>query len=74
MPPLNDTPPTNATPTRPYAELRASSSFSFLNASSLPEDLIYHAATLDVPAMAIVDANGYWSGTSEINTSFVVNN
>ena len=45
---------------RPYAELRASSSFSFLNGSSLPEDLIHHAAQRDLPAMGIVDRNGLY--------------
>jgi len=45
---------------RPYAELRASSAFSFLNGASLPEDLIYHAVQNDLPAMAIVDTNGLY--------------
>src|SRR5512132_1746380 len=31
----------NATKTRPYAELRAASAFSFLDSASLPEDLMY---------------------------------
>jgi error-prone DNA polymerase len=48
------------TPPRPYAELRASSAFSFLNGASLPEDLIYHAVQSDLPAMAIVDTNGLY--------------
>ena len=45
---------------RPYAETRASSSFSFLNGASLPEDLIYHACAKDLPAMAIIDTNGLY--------------
>src|SRR6185369_12970778 len=45
---------------RPYAELRAASSFSFLEAASLPEDLIATAAERDVPAMAIIDRNGVY--------------
>ncbi|MFP5245546.1 MAG: PHP domain-containing protein, partial [Thermoanaerobaculia bacterium] len=45
---------------RPYAELRAASAFSFLNGASLPEDLIYHAAQKDLPAMAVVDTNGVY--------------
>ncbi|HEX7809299.1 MAG TPA: PHP domain-containing protein, partial [Thermoanaerobaculia bacterium] len=45
---------------RPYAELRASSSFSFLDGSSLPEDLIHFAAERDVPAMALIDRNGVY--------------
>ena len=43
-----------------YAELRASSSFSFLDSSALPEDLAYHAATNDLPAMALIDSNGVY--------------
>jgi error-prone DNA polymerase len=45
---------------RPYAELRAATSFSFLNGASLPEDLIHHAAQKDIPAMAVVDVNGVY--------------
>src|SRR5215212_3720042 len=45
---------------RPYAELRAASAFSFLDSASLPEDLIYHAAQHDLPAMALVDRNGVY--------------
>src|SRR5258708_24447042 len=44
-------------PKRPYAELRAASAFSFLDASSLPEDLIAQAAMQDLPAMALVERN-----------------
>ncbi|HEX8153070.1 MAG TPA: PHP domain-containing protein, partial [Thermoanaerobaculia bacterium] len=40
--------------------MRAASSFSFLNGASLPEDLIAHAAMRDVPAMALIDANGVY--------------
>ncbi len=46
--------------TRPYAELRAASAFSFLDSASLPEDLVYWAAQKDVPAMALVDTNGVY--------------
>ena len=45
---------------RPWAELRAASSFSFLNGASLPEDLVHFAAQRDVPAMALVDTNGVY--------------
>ncbi|HEX2831893.1 MAG TPA: error-prone DNA polymerase [Thermoanaerobaculia bacterium] len=45
---------------RPYAELRASSAFSFLDGASLPEDLIHFAAERDVPAMALIDRNGVY--------------
>ena len=41
-----------------YAELRCASAFSFLNGSSLPEDLVERAAALGLPAVALVDANG----------------
>ena len=47
-------------PKRPYAELRASSAFSFLDSSALPEDLIYWAAQNDLPAMALFDTNGVY--------------
>ena len=45
---------------RPYAELRASSAFSFLDGASLPEDLMHHAAEHDLPAMALIDTNGVY--------------
>ena len=45
---------------RPYAELRASSAFSFLDGASLPEDLMHHAAERDLPAMALIDTNGVY--------------
>jgi len=44
----------------PYAECRTSSSFSFLDGATLPEDLIYHATQRDIPAMAIIDRNGLY--------------
>jgi error-prone DNA polymerase len=40
--------------------LRTATSFSFLNGASLPEDLIYHAAQKDLPAIAVVDTNGVY--------------
>ena len=45
---------------RPYAELRAASAFSFLDGSSLPEDLVEEAARQGLPAMALVDRNGVY--------------
>jgi error-prone DNA polymerase len=45
---------------RPYAEMRASSAFSFLDASSAPEDLIGTAAERGVAAMALIDRNGVY--------------
>lgn len=47
-------------PKRPYAELRAASAFSFLDSASLPEDLVFQAAEKDLPAVALVDANGVY--------------
>ncbi|HEV7672578.1 MAG TPA: error-prone DNA polymerase [Thermoanaerobaculia bacterium] len=43
-----------------YTELRAASSFSFLDGASPPEDLITRAAELDLPAVALVDRNGIY--------------
>jgi error-prone DNA polymerase len=45
---------------RPYAEMRSASAFSFLDAASLPEDLIATAAERGVPAMALLDRNGVY--------------
>jgi len=47
-------------PTRPYAEMRTASAFSFLDGASLPEDLIFNAAQKDIPAMALIDTNGVY--------------
>ncbi|HEY8183697.1 MAG TPA: DNA polymerase III subunit alpha, partial [Thermoanaerobaculia bacterium] len=47
-------------PNRPYAELRSASAFSFLDSASLPEDLVFQAAEMDLPAMALVDTNGVY--------------
>jgi error-prone DNA polymerase len=41
-----------------YVELHASSAFSFLRASSLPEDLVERAAELGYPAVALLDRDG----------------
>ncbi|HUP59171.1 MAG TPA: error-prone DNA polymerase, partial [Thermoanaerobaculia bacterium] len=62
MTPPRDSPPLSCEydPLRPYAECRASSSFSFLNGASLPEDLIAHAVEHALPAMAIIDKNGLY--------------
>jgi error-prone DNA polymerase len=51
---------TRNTSARPYAELRASSAFSFLDSAALPEDLVAIAAQRDLPAMALVDTNGVY--------------
>ncbi len=41
-----------------YSELHASSAFSFLRASSLPEDLVARAAELGHPVLALLDRDG----------------
>ena len=43
-----------------YIELHASSAFSFLEASSLPEELVHEAARLDYPALALLDRDGVY--------------
>jgi len=43
-----------------YAELRAASAFSFLEAASTPEELVRRAAALDLPALALLDRNGVY--------------
>src|ERR1700722_4759305 len=42
-------------PQSPYIELHARSAFSFLEGSSVPEELVARAAALDFPALAILD-------------------
>ncbi|HEV8242142.1 MAG TPA: error-prone DNA polymerase [Thermoanaerobaculia bacterium] len=44
----------------PYPELRVASAFSFLDAASLPEDLVARAAALELPAVALVDRSGVY--------------
>jgi error-prone DNA polymerase len=43
-----------------YIELHARSAFSFLEGSSLPEDLMLTCARLNMPAMALLDTNGVY--------------
>src|SRR5436305_13237502 len=43
-----------------YVELHARSAFSFLRGASVPEELIATAASLDMPAMALLDRDGYY--------------
>ncbi len=43
-----------------YTELHARSAFSFLEGSSLPEDLIASCARLNLPAMALLDTDGVY--------------
>jgi error-prone DNA polymerase len=43
-----------------YVELHARSAFSFLEGSSLPEDLMSNCARLNMPAMALLDSDGVY--------------
>ncbi len=43
-----------------YVELHARSAFSFLEGGSLPESLMITAAGLGLPAMALLDRNGFY--------------
>jgi error-prone DNA polymerase len=43
-----------------YAELHASSAFSFLRGASQPEVLAQTAANLEIPAVALCDRNGLY--------------
>jgi error-prone DNA polymerase len=43
-----------------YSELHARSAFSFLEGGSLPEALVSIASALDLPAMALLDRNGFY--------------
>src|SRR5208282_5386904 len=43
-----------------YVELHARSAFSFLEGSSLPEDLAGICARLNMPAMALLDTDGVY--------------
>jgi error-prone DNA polymerase len=48
------------TPVVGYVELHAASAFSFLEGASLPEDLVDRAASLGLPALALIDADGLY--------------
>jgi error-prone DNA polymerase len=43
-----------------YTELHARSAFSFLEGGSLPEALVMTAAGLNIPALALLDRNGFY--------------
>jgi error-prone DNA polymerase len=51
-----------------YVELHAASAFSFLNAASLPEQLVERAVELEMPAMALLDRNGLY-GSARFHAS-----
>lgn len=46
--------------TEGYVELHAASAFSFLEGGSLPETLAERAFKLEMPAMALLDRNGFY--------------
>src|SRR6201995_3800190 len=46
--------------TESYVELHANSAFSFLEGGSLPETLAQRAVELEMPAMALLDRNGFY--------------
>src|SRR5579862_6370462 len=49
--------PRDGAPARDYAELQATSNFSFLRGGSHPDELVQQAAALGLAAIAIVDRN-----------------
>jgi len=51
-----------------YVELHSASAFSFLQAASLPENLIERAVELEMPAMALLDHNGVY-GSARFHSS-----
>jgi error-prone DNA polymerase len=51
-----------------YVELHAASAFSFLEGASQPEDLIERATELEIPAIALLDRNGFY-GSARMHTS-----
>lgn len=54
--------------TERYVELHAASAFSFLEGASQPEELIRRAGELEMPAMALLDRNGFY-GSARFHTS-----
>ena len=55
-----------------YVELHASSAFSFLDGASQPEDIIRAAFDKEMPAIALLDRNGFY-GSARFNTTAKVN-
>jgi error-prone DNA polymerase len=54
--------------TESYVELHAASAFSFLEGASQPEDLLSRAMELEIPAVALLDRNGFY-GSARMHTS-----
>jgi error-prone DNA polymerase len=59
--------------TSQYIELHAASAFSFLQGASQAESLIERAVQLEMPAMALLDHNGFY-GSARFHTSGKRNN
>src|ERR1700758_1368377 len=55
-----------------YIELHAASAFSFLEGASQPEQLVERASQLEMPAMALLDRNGFY-GAARFHTSATKN-
>ena len=51
-----------------YVELHAASAFSFLEGASRPEAMIERAVALEMPAIALLDRNGFY-GSARFHTS-----
>ena len=60
-------------PAPSYVELHTASAFSFLEGASQPEDLIARAQELELPAVALLDRNGFY-GSARMHTSGQRNN
>src|SRR6185503_8817430 len=56
-----------------YVELHARSAFSFLEGASVPEELIAAAQALEMPAMALLDRDGFY-GSPRFHLSAKKNN
>ena len=52
--------PPKAPELKSYVELHARSAFSFLQGASLPEESADVAAKLEIPAMALLDRDGFY--------------
>ncbi len=55
-----------------YVELHAASAFSFLEGGSQPEALAERAFALDMPAMTLMDRNGFY-GSARFHKSAAEN-
>ena len=53
-------PTAHCSPLTAYVELHARSAFSFLEGASVPEELIAAAQALEMPAIALLDRDGFY--------------